>query len=572
VHDNHRIEPPRTAEEGYHLSEDLIDRATEFIHDSVSIRPERPFFLYLSFGATHAPHQAPAQYLAKYRGRYDAGWDVARDQWFARQQELGVVPEGTLLAPRNPGVEPWDTLSQAQQRLASRLQEAFAAFLDHTDAQIGRLVAELTELGMLENTLLMLVSDNGASQEGGPFGVLHEMKFFNGILETPEEAIERLDDIGGPNSHANYPWGWAQAGNTPFKWYKQNTHEGGVHVPFIVHWPDGVVEPGGVRHQFHHANDLAPAIYEAIGLTPPTEYRGYAQIPISGTSLLYTMTEPQAPTRKHVQYFEMLGHRGIWADGWKAVTRHTQNVPYEDDTWELYHVTEDFSECIDLAQTMPDKLKELVDLWWVEAEEQGVLPLDDRLVELFAARYAEGTPHPPSRRYVYRPPMSPMPAQVGASLGGQGWTMTARLSRNDADNGVLFASGTANAGLSWFIEDGHSVLDYNAFNDHEILISDRPVPSGEVTIELRFARDGNAGDFELVIGEEVVGRCHVPLAMRIMSSIGHSVGIDAGSLVSTRYQSSNAFTGKLRELEIVLHEGTDAASAVAAQVEGMARQ
>jgi arylsulfatase len=571
VYDNHRVTPPRTIEEGYHLTEDLIDRSIEFIHDSVSIRPDRPFFLYLAFGATHAPHQAPASYLAKYRGRFDQGWDAIRDEWFARQLESGIVPPGTDLAPRNPGVDAWDDLSDAQQTLGCRLQEAFAAFLDHTDAQIGRLVEDLSEQGLLDNTIVLLLSDNGASQEGGPFGVLHEMKFFNGILETPEEAIDHLDDIGGPNSHANYPWGWSQAGNTPFKWYKQNTHEGGVHVPLIVSWPGRIADPGGIRHQFHHVNDIAPAIYEAVGIEAPSTYRGLEQIPISGTSLLYTVDAPDEPTRKPVQYYEMVGHRGLWLDGWKAVTRHTQNVPYDDDTWELYRVSEDFSECHDLAAEHPDTVKELVDRWWVEAEAHGVLPLDDRLVELFGARYADHSPHPTSRRYVYRPPMSAMPAQVGATLGGRGWTMTARITRNTGEAGVLFATGTANAGLSLFVEDDRLVLDYNAFGDHSVLVSSEPIPAGASTIGVRFTRAANEGDFTLVIDGEDADTVHVPLAMRIMSSVGHSVGYDYGSPVSPRYEDANPFQGTLHELEIVVAGGSKADAAAAAAA-AMAQQ
>ena len=239
VYDNHWVEPPAGPEDGYHLTEDLVDHAITFVHDSVSVRPDRPFFMYLAFGATHAPHQAPPEYMAKYRGAFDEGWDVFRDRWFARQKELGLLPEDTKLAPRNPGVEAWDTLSENQQRLACRLQEAYAAFLDHTDVQIGRLLASIEKLGLDDNTMIVLLADNGASQEGGPFGVLHEMKFFNFMIETPDEAVDRIPEIGGPDSHANYPWGWAQAGNTPFRWYKQNTHEGGVHVPFVMHWPAG---------------------------------------------------------------------------------------------------------------------------------------------------------------------------------------------------------------------------------------------------------------------------------------------------------------------------------------------
>ncbi len=285
VYDNHWIEPPGKPEDGYHLSEDLVDKAVEFVHDSIGVRPDRPFFMYLAFGATHAPHQAPDEYLSKYRGVFDEGWDVWRDRWFSRQKELGVIPPDTRLAPRNPGVEAWDDLTDNQRDLACRLQEAFAAFLDHTDAQIGRLLDSLDDLGIAENTMVVLLADNGASQEGGPFGVLHEMKFFNFLIETPDEAIHRIDEIGGPHSHSNYPWGWAQVGNSPFKWYKQNTHEGGVHVPFIVRWPRGIDERGGLRDQFHHVNDVVPTILNAAGVTAPMTYRGVDQLPVTGTAM-----------------------------------------------------------------------------------------------------------------------------------------------------------------------------------------------------------------------------------------------------------------------------------------------
>src|SRR4051812_35582953 len=288
IYDNHRVDPPRSAEDGYHLSEDLVDHAIEFVHDTKAVRPDRPFFMYLAFGATHAPHQAPQDYLDRYRAKFDHGWDAVRDVWFTRQHELGLLPESAELAPRNTGVEPWESLPENHRLLAARLQEAFAAFLEHTDAQIGRLVDSLAQLGELDNTLIVLLSDNGASQEGGPFGVLNEWKFFNFIMETPDEAVARLDDIGGPNSHTNYPWGWAQAGNTPFKWYKQNTHEGGVHVPCITHWPARIADGGSLRDQFHHVNDIAPTVYEAIGVTPPDVYRGYEQMPVTGTSMAYT--------------------------------------------------------------------------------------------------------------------------------------------------------------------------------------------------------------------------------------------------------------------------------------------
>ena len=576
VHDNHAVTPPRRAEEGYHLSEDLVDRAIGFLHDTTSIRPDRPFFTYLAFGATHAPHQAPPDYLEKYRGRYDEGWDVARERWFARQLELGVIPPGTELAPRNPGVEAWDTLPENHRRLACRLQEAFAAFLDHTDAQIGRLLDALEALDRLEDTAVVLLSDNGASQEGGPFGVLHEMKFFNFILESPDEAIERLDDIGGPSSHANYPWGWAQAGNTPFKWYKQNTHEGGVHVPLIVHWPAGIDDPGGLRDQFHYVTDIAPTVYDVCGVDPPDTYRGLEQMPVTGTSMRYLFGADATvePSRKAVQYFEMMGHRAIHADGWKAVTRHQPGVAFDDDTWELYHVAEDRSECRDLAEEHPDKLAELVDLWWREAEEHGVLPLDDRTVELFGARFRERSPHPADRHYVYRPPMTPLPAQVGPGVGGRSWDLRAVIDRPEGAEGVLYATGNENSGLSLFVADDRLVFDYNCFGEHHLVESDGAVPTGPGVVGVRFRRLGAVGEATLVIDDADAGTMTVPFVMRMISSVGASIGYDHGSPVSRRYSGENPFQGRLERVEVQLIAPGEAAAERAATDEraGMARQ
>ncbi|MEO6987872.1 MAG: arylsulfatase, partial [Aquihabitans sp.] len=552
VYDNHHVDPPASVEDGYHLTEDLIDRSLGFIHDTVSVRPDRPFFLYLAPGATHAPHQAPAEYLERHRGRYDDGWDAARERWFANQIEMGLLPPDTELAPRNPGVEPWDSLPENQRRLAARLQEAFGAFLEHTDDQIGRLVEGLERLDLLDDTLILFMSDNGASQEGGPFGVLHEMKFFNFILETPDEAIEHLEDIGGPHSHTNYPWGWAQAGNTPFKWYKQNTHEGGVHVPLIAHWPARITEGGGLRDQFHHVNDVVPTIYELLAITPPDTYRGLDQMPITGTSMAYTFDDAEAPTRKGPQYFEMFGHRAIHADGWKAVTRHQSGVAFDDDTWELYHLAEDRSECNDLAATHPEKLQELVALWWQEAETHGVLPLDDRTIELFGTRFRDRSPHPVSRHYTYRPPMTPLPGQVAPALGGRNWELTATVDRPAGSNGVLYASGTENSGLSVFVQDDHLVFDYNCFGDHQVAMSDRPVPVGSSTIGVQFHKDGQGAVATLVIDGRPAGAVDIPFAMFMMSSIGPSIGFDHGSAVSDRYEAPFPFSGDLQRVDIQL--------------------
>jgi len=490
VCDNHPVDPPAGPEDGYHLSEDLIDQVLRMISDSKGVRPDKPFFAYVPFGATHAPHQAPPEYLAKYRGRYDDGWDVVRRRWFERQLELGVIPEGAHLAPRNPGVDAWDDLPENQQRLAGRLQEAFAAFLDHTDDQIGRLVEGLRSMGELDNTVLVVLADNGASQEGGPFGVMHEMKFFNGIFETPDEAVERIDDIGGPHSHTNYPWGWAQCGNSPFKWYKQNTHEGGVHVPMVVHWPAGIdaAQRGSRRNQFTYVADIVPTIYDLLGVTPPETYRGLDQLPVTGHSFAHVFDDPEAGAGNTLQYFEMAGSRALVSGEWKAVQKHTAGADYDIEAWELYDLSADPSECDDLAQAEPDKLAELIDLWWSEADRHGVLPLDDRTIELFGARFRDHSPHPADRRYVYRPPMSAIPAQASAAVGGRSFDLTARVTRAAGDEGVLWATGTENSGISVFVEDDKLVVDYNAFDDHTVVESDVAVPEGASVLTARFRR------------------------------------------------------------------------------------
>ncbi len=548
THDNHPIEPPPPPEGGYHVSEDLVDRSIGFLRDLKAVRPDRPFFLYLAFGATHAPHQAPREYLEKYRGRFDAGWDRVREQWFERQKELGIVPQGTELAPRNPGVRPWEELSENQKRFALRLQEAFAGFLDHTDEQIGRLVASLAELGELDDTLVFLLSDNGASQEGGPDGVMDEFKYFNAVPEDIDTVLQRLDDIGGPHSHTNYPWGWAQAGNTPLKWYKQNTFGGGVRDPLIIHWRNRIKDRGGIRHQFHHVTDIVPTVLEELGIDPPTSVRGYRQMPIHGTSMSYALDDADAPSRKQVQYFEMFGHRGIWLDGWKAVSYHRRGAPYDDDEWELYHLEEDFSETRNLAIERPDKLRELIDRWWVEAGKHDVLPLDDRNVELFGGTPRPGTPHA-QREYVYRPPISHLPADASPRLGGRSWQITAEIERpDDQCEGVLVAQGTYNTGFSFYVKENRLVFDYNYFTQHTRVTSEIDLPIGRCQAGVRFVRRDRSAEVTLVIDGAVAGRAHVPQILRMLGSTGLDVGRDSLSPVTDDYEAPFEFTGRIHRL------------------------
>lgn len=575
ISDNHPIEPPGLPQDGYHLSEDLVDQALKMVSDSRGVRPDRPFFLYLPFGATHAPHQAPASYLAKYRGAFDDGWDVARQQWFDRQIERGVIPAGTKLAPRNPGVDAWDDLGDSQRRLASRLQEAFAAFLDHTDDQIGRLVAGLREMGQLDNTILLVLADNGASQEGGPFGVLHEMKFFNGLLDTPDDVMDRLDDIGGPHSHTNYPWGWAQCGNAPFKWYKQNTHEGGVHVPMVVHYPRGVAadQRGTIRDQFVYVSDVVPTIYDLLGVTPPQTYRGIDQLPVTGHSFASVLGDRHAPAANTVQYFEMMGSRAIVAGEWKAVCKHLPGNDFQAEQWELYHLATDWSECADQAAVQPERLAAMIDLWWAEAQKQGVLPLDDRTVELFGARFRPNSPHPVDQHYVYRPPMSPLPGQAAAAIGGRDFDLTARIFRTAGQDGVLFATGTENSGIAVFVQDDRFVVDYNAFNDHGMVESTVAVPTGDSTLVARLRRGaGRSGSISLEVNGQPAGTVEVPLVMMMISSVGASIGYNHGSAVSARYEAPYTFSGTLHSLEIQLIDDDDPAAQQVRAAAEMGRQ
>ena len=578
VVDNHHIDPPGTPADGYHLSEDLVDQLLQMINDSKGVRPDRPFFAYLPFGATHAPHQAPESYLAKYRGRYDEGWDVTRQRWYERQLELGVTSSDTQLAPRNPGVEAWEDLPNNHQKFACRLQEAFAAFLDHTDDQVGRFIDGLRKMSQLENTILVFLADNGASQEGGPFGVMHEMKFFNGVFDSPDDLIDRIDEIGGPHSHTNYPWGWAQCGNTPFKWYKQNTHEGGVHVPMILHWPVGVgpEQNGTLRRQFVNVSDVAPTIYELLGLTAPETHNGLEQLPVTGRSFAPILNAPDLPATNRLQYFEQFGSRALIAEDngtwWKAVTRHIKGQSFDEDRWELYNLSADQSECTDLAEVEPTKLEELVDLWWEEAEIHGVLPLDDRTIELFGSRLDDHSPHPTHRKYRYRPPMSPIPAQAAPSPSGRSWNMTARLRSESRDEGVLYATGNENSGMTVFIQDSHLVVDYNAFDEHTIVESDVPIPEGENVLLVKIERTSRtSGRVELAVNDLVCGSVELPFMMRMISSIGASVGYDHGSAVSARYDAPYEFTGELHEVVIELGARTSAETQTAAKAE-MSRQ
>ncbi|WP_309644536.1 arylsulfatase [Phenylobacterium sp.] len=548
THDNHFVDAPGGPEDGYHVSEDIVDRSAGMIRDQISLVPEKPFFLYLAFGAMHSPHQAPQSYLDKQRGKFDAGWDVAREEWFARQKHLGVIPPDTKLAPHNPGVRPWTDLTVNEQRFAARLQEAFAAMLEHTDDQIGRLVAFLKSIDQFDNTLFVVLSDNGASQEGGAAGVLDEMKWFNGIRESVDEAVLRLDDIGGPDSHCNIPWGWAQAGNTPLKWYKQNTHGGGVRDPLIIHWPASVTAGGETRDQFCHAIDIAPTILSALGIETPSVVAGVPQMPVHGISLTPTFADPGAKLDRGPQYFEMLGHRGIWKDGWKAVTHHDQGKPFEDDRWELYHLAEDFSEHEDLAAAHPDKLKELVDLWWSEADLHGVLPLDDRsAMALFRASMRPGLPSS-RHRFVYYPPVSHLVSEACPPVA-RGWTTRLSIEHPAGQgDGALIARGTLNSGFVLFVKDGRLAFDYNDFHHHSRVTVEAPLSPGAHEIELTVARNAEGGgDVVLSLDGAVAATGTIRRLLFMISTIGMDLGRSLSPVVDD-YAAPFTYPGRIAKV------------------------
>jgi arylsulfatase len=558
--DNGHIDPPARPQDGYHVSEDIVDRATGWINDLSSIRPDRPFFLYLAFGATHAPHQAPDEYLRRWRGKFDDGYDLARERWYARQLELGVVPQGTTLAPRNPGVPPWDDLTDNQKKFAARLQEAFAAMLEHTDAQIGRLVDYLRGRGLLDNTVLMVLSDNGASREGGPYGVMDEFSFFNAMWEDIDEiAAHRLDDIGTEHSHSNYPWGWAQAGNSPLRWYKQNTYGGGVRDPLVVHWPTGITEAGAIRAQFCHAVDIAPTILDIVGATLPEQVNGVPQIPLHGASILPTFTDASAPAPRSVQYFEQMGHRGLWADGWKITTYHEPGHPFDDDEWGLYNLDADFSECHDVAQQHPEKLRELIDLWWVEAGRHGVLPLDDRTIELFGAPPRPGTVHA-RRGYTYYPPLTHVPADASPLLGGRAWTITADVVVPGIDvQGVLYARGNHNVGHSFYLKDGALHFDYNALGTRFRASGPLRLEPGRHQLTARFDREGNVGRITVGCDGVDLGAAEITKLVRMLGSTGMDIGRDALSPVVPDYPAPFAFTGTIERVSFDIRSKRSAA-------------
>jgi arylsulfatase A-like enzyme len=558
--DNHHIEVPERP--GYHLTEDLVDQSIRFITDQQSAVNGKPFLLYLAFGACHAPHHVAREFIDRYEPVFEKGWDVTREERLARQIELGLIPPGTELPERNAGVRAWADLSDDARRLAVRLQAAYAGMLEHTDREIGRLVAFLEHRGLLDDTLLMVLADNGASQEGSPLGTVNASRYFNQVRDDLGSSLPHLDAIGEEHLNNNYPWGWAMAGNTPFKRYKQNTHGGGVRDPLVVHWPAGIdaAARGGVRSQFHHVSDLTPTILEAVGVTAPEVLKGVQQQPIEGTSLRYSFAAAASdtPTRKRTQYFEMLGHRGIWHDGWKAVAFHERGTSFDEDRWELYHLDTDPNELHDLAAAEPARLHELVQRWWIEAARHHVLPLDGRPSRFAGAHNV----HMQGRsRFELWPGSAHIPTDSAPELIGTSYTATAFLGVPDGGaSGVLLAAGDSNSGLSlYFAPDGRLVHDYNYLGTHHVLRSPDPVPPGNHQCAYEFTHTvrGGPGTGRLLIDGREVARMTYPATLRGRVSFeGMDVGCDRLVAVGD-YHAPFPFTGALDRVVIELHGVND---------------
>jgi arylsulfatase A-like enzyme len=567
------VEPPSTPEEGYHLTEDLADHAVNWIKTQKALMPDKPFFVYFAPGATHAPHHVPAEWSDKYKGTFAGGWDALRESTFARQKELGVIPDDALLTPRHAEIPSWEAMPDDLKPVLEREMEVYAGFLEHTDHHIGRVIDSIEEIGELDNTIIYyIVGDNGASAEGTLNGAFNEMANFNGMaaLETPEFMRSKIDELGTPSSYNHYAVGWAWAMNTPFQWTKQvASHWGGTRNGTIVHWPKGIAEKGGLRTQFTHVIDIAPTILEAAGLPEPTMVNGVMQTPMEGTSMLYTFDEPETPERHSLQYFEMFGNRGIYHKGWSAVTKHRTpwvmvggSLPqFDDDVWELYDAATDYSQAHNLAAENPDLLAKLQRLWIIEATKYNVLPIDDRGVE-------RATPEVAGRPTLIRGNSQLLYAGMGrlsensvVSIKNKSFSVTAEIVASDKPlAGVIIAQGGRFGGWSLFVKDGFVRFVYNVLGIQEFAtVADSAVSPGKHQVRMEFAYDGGGlgkgGNVTLYSDGVAVGTGRVAATQAMVFSADETtdVGYESGTSVSADYTGSTSrFTGRINWVQIDL--------------------
>jgi arylsulfatase A-like enzyme len=527
VRDNDVIEPPYGPQQGYHLSKDMVDQALRYIRDNNQADPGKPWCLYLAFGANHAPHHVWKEWADRYKGKFDQGYEQYRETTLDNMKKLGMVPNSTELSAINPWpapdvidpndlVKPWESLSADEKRLFARMAEVYAGFSSYTDDQLGRVIDYLETSGQLDNTMIIVVSDNGASGEGGPTGSVNENKFFNGVPDDLKSNMAQIDDLGSPQTYNHYPTGWAVAFNTPYKMFKRYSLEGGIADPLIIAWPKETKKYGGqVRDQYHHAIDLVPTILDCCGIEAPETIKGYTQSPIQGTSMRYSFTSADAPTARKMQYYEMLGTRAFYQNGWKVVARHgaiSGLGHFMDDKWELYNVAQDRSEVHDVAAANPQKVQEMVGAWFAVAGRNNVFPLDDRTaVEILNdVRPASSKPR---STYVYYPDTSGVPESVAANIRNKSYSFVADLQVDTPEvGGVIFSAGSRFGGHVLYLAGGKPHYAYN-FLGMKIteVASDDPLPTGKVTVGVEFTKMGENpkfvanGSLKLSINGKVVG-------------------------------------------------------------------
>jgi arylsulfatase A-like enzyme len=567
------VEPPATPEEGYHLTEDLADHAVNWIRTQKALMPDKPFFVYFAPGATHAPHHVPKEWADKYKGQFADGWDAQREKTFAKQKELGVIPADAELTPRHAEIPAWEDMPAELKPVLEREMEVYAGFMEHTDHHVGRVIDAIEELGVLDNTIIYyIVGDNGASAEGTINGAFNEMANFNGMaaLETPEFMVSKMDELGTPTSYNHYAVGWAWAMDTPFQWTKQvASHWGGTRNGTIVHWPNGITEKGGLRSQFTHCIDVAPTVLEAAGLPEPTMVNGVQQSPMEGTSMLYTFEDQAADDRHDLQYFEMFGNRGLYYKGWSAVTKHRTPwvmvggvIPaFDDDVWELYDGSTDYSQANDLAGDNPEMLARLQRLWLIEATKYNVLPIDDRGIE-------RATPEIAGRPTLIRGNSQLLYAGMGrlsensvVSIKNKSFSVTAEVEVPDGGaRGVIIAQGGRFGGWSLFVKERRAVFVYNVLGIREFATkADEAIPAGKHQVRMEFAYDGGGlgkgGGVTLFYDGSSVGtgRIEATQAMVFSADETTDVGYESGTTVSPDYTlETSRFTGKINWVQIDL--------------------
>ncbi|MFC5929529.1 arylsulfatase [Cryobacterium melibiosiphilum] len=569
------VVPEQRPEDGYHLSEDLTDHAITWIRTQNALTPDKPFYTYLAFGATHAPHHVAPEWIDKYRGQFDGGWDVQREQTLARQKRLGLVPDDAELGPWAEGVPAWDELDDEAKAVAARFMETYAGFAEHTDAQVSRLIDELERLGQLDNTLIVyLLGDNGASGEGGIEGTLHEHLVGHGIPDSTSDMAEKIDSFGDATTYSIYPVGWALAMNAPYQWTKQvASHFGGTRDGMILRWGDQITgsAAGTVRHQFHHVIDILPTILEATGLPQPTSVNGVEQSPIEGTSMMYTFTDAEAPDQRTTQYFEMCGNRGIYHEGWMAVTRHgtpwlmlPDGLPaFEDDVWELYDTSVDWTQAHDLAADLPEKLEELKAVFVTEATKYKVFPLDDRVTERenpFLAGRIDLLAGKESM--TYSAGMGRFTEETTMNTKNRSHTLTASVvvpePQADTVSGVLIAQGGRFGGWSLYCLDGVLTYSYNTYGTYKFTVrGETTLAAGAHELQMRFDYDGGGlgrgATITLLDGESVIGSGRVDRTTAYYFSFDETlnIGVDLGTPVTDDYlPMDNGFTGEINFVRI----------------------